>query len=639
MTAADTRIKDLVKLTKGRSKTDRTLLYRHIAHLIIQRRNSYEDPKKGQDDTKILFELFDALSRQVDAEIRIELAKDLSRRENPPEELTKRLALDKINIAEHVLKSTPFKEQTLLNIINSTGKAHHLIITERKDLSQKLWQAIVDNRDGDKEGTTKQKAKKEKEEKPVKTPLIQFPRRAVDLFVPSNDKTPAMATPVVAASNKEMPPIPSFFLGKPPAKAKAENAPAIKKTNTSPLAGPDPVAGPDPLVGADVGAEAETAICWSVNRRGEIEKLDDGAEKYLGESPDQLIGQNLWHMLDMTVTSDIYNAIIKRHPIRNLVVKLLESGEKLRIIGHAQFEPTTGKFTGFDGTLRPVEDNLNTTTTRTSRLVEGKQVHVPQQPPQPQQQTPISDTDTASGHILAAHLSADASTPIQDMLEGIQRIARAARRNNDTAMLTDIRSVMADCFKLRDMVEDTDRIARMFGGGECLGDENFDVFKVLNSCLDDDTTRHGNIVHFQLLPQTTNPMVHFSRNILRQAFARMLEMARESNLSAQLIPIYIHPVEDGRLEVTIPLGALTGDKSIDNRDLDTDDRLKLGVVHRKRSGDPVMTASLGLTTLSGSIDRLGGSLNIIQSYNNPDASDTSERVNTAGSVSIRLPVS
>ena len=231
------------------------------------------------------------------------------------------------------------------------------------------------------------------------------------------------------------------------------------------------------------------------------------------------------------------------------------------------------------------------------------------------------------------------------MLEGIQRIARAARRNNDTAMLTDIRSVMADCFKLRDMVEDTDRIARMFGGGECLGDENFDVFKVLNSCLDDDTTRHGNIVHFQLLPQTTNPMVHFSRNILRQAFARMLEMARESNstresnLSAQLIPIYIHPVEDGRLEVTIPLGALTGDKSIDNRDLDTDDRLKLGVVHRKRSGDPVMTASLGLTTLSGSIDRLGGSLNIIQSYNNPDASDTSEHINRAGSVSIRLPVS
>jgi len=230
MTVANTRIKDLVKLTKGRSKTDRTLLYRHIAHLIIQRYHGLVSQEKSLEDTKILFELFDALSSQVDEEIRIELAQDLRRRENPPEELTKRLAKDKISIAEPVLRSAPFKEKTLLDIINNTKKAHHLIIAERKDLSQKLWQAIVDSREGGKQ--TKVTESQTKKEIETETPLIQFPRRAVDLFVPSNDKTPQK---IVAPTTKDMPPIPSFFLGKPPERTNADASQFSAKKPITPI--------------------------------------------------------------------------------------------------------------------------------------------------------------------------------------------------------------------------------------------------------------------------------------------------------------------------------------------------------------------------------------------------------------------
>lgn len=637
MAVADKRIENLVKLTKGRSKTDRTLLYRHIAHLIIQRRHAYEGQKNGLEETKILFELFDALSRQVDAEIRIELAQDLSRRENPPEELTKRLAIDEISIAESVLKFAPFKEETLLNIIKNTDKAHHLVITERKDLSQKLWQTIVDNREGDKKADDDQaveKTTKKSDEKSSKktdpTQLIHFPRntntanqvkkRAVDLFVPSNDKTPPVFTP-----SKEMPPIPAFFLGKPPSSKNADKDTEAEADQPTHVA--MPITPTAPYV--------ENAICWSVDSKGEITEIDKEATDIFGLSFEQLIGNNLWQLLDITANSDIYNAVIKRHPIRNIIVKTINGGEQVRLIGHARFEIGSGRFIGFDGTIKLTEDNINTKKTRTVKLKEQAKPSTVLDTGSIANAVPTIDAGSTSGHILAAHLSADASVPIQDMLEGIQRIARTARRNKDEAMLTDIRAVMSDCFKLRDMVEDTDRIARMFGGGESVGNETFDVFKVLNSCLDDDTTRHGNILHFQLMPQTTNPTVRFSRNILRQAFARMLEMARESNLNTNLIPIYVHPVEDGRLEVAMPLGALTGDKSVDSRDLDTDDRLKLGVVHRKRSGDPVMTASLGLSTLSNSIERLGGRLDIIQNYQN---SETGEQTISTGSVGIRLPL-
>jgi PAS domain-containing protein len=623
MTVGETKIKDLVKLTNGRSKTDRTLLYRHISHLIIQGMKANQTLEKRPEDTKILFELFDALSGQIDAEIRIELANDLSRLENPPEELTKRLALDEIGVAESILKSVPFQEKTLLDIINNTGKSHHLVITERKDLSQKLWQAIVDSREGVKLPIGEAYAK---EEIPTQAPLIQFPRQTtqshagkrspVDLFIPSNDKGPSLVERPV---EPEMPPIPAFFLGRPP------HIPEQK---------PNPETPPEPTT------NMADDILWSVDRRGEITRIGVGVEKLFGQSHDKLIGQNLWQLMDMTANSDIYNAIIKRHPIRNLTVNLLGSGEQLQLIGHARFENKTGRFIGFDGTLKAVEEVSTTYNTRTSQIIEEKKpdVRTTQENHESLENhenlaNPASNATT--GHILAAHLSADASVPIQDMLEGIQRIARSARRNNDEAMLTDIRSVMSDCFKLRDMVEDTDRIARMFGGGESVGDESFDIFKVLNSCLDDDTTRHGNVLRFQLLPQTTNPMVRFSRNVLRQAFVRMLELARESNHNNHLIPIYVHPVNDSRLEVTIPLGPLTGDKSVDERDLGTDDRLKLGVVHRKRSGDPVMTASLGLSTLSGNIERLGGELSIIQNYLN---SEPSGQAIAAGSVSIRLPI-
>ena len=86
MGAADKRIKNLVKLTKGRSKTDRTLLYRHIAHLINHRQQAVKGGEvQPLEDTQILFELFDALSSQVDVEIRSELAKDLSRLPAPNE--------------------------------------------------------------------------------------------------------------------------------------------------------------------------------------------------------------------------------------------------------------------------------------------------------------------------------------------------------------------------------------------------------------------------------------------------------------------------------------------------------------------------------------------------------------------------
>lgn len=179
MDRTDNKLDNLLALTEGKSDTDKTLLFRHVAHLLVQQKDS-----ENLKEQFLMMELFDALAKRVSEATRAELARDLSKMEEPPTHLAARLARDKIYVAGPILKRVSFGEKALLDIIRDTTRAHHLVITERADLSQKVWQAI-------------RKAKELEEglapRKKLEFSLKSIPRPddkvgGTDLFLPDHDQ-------------------------------------------------------------------------------------------------------------------------------------------------------------------------------------------------------------------------------------------------------------------------------------------------------------------------------------------------------------------------------------------------------------------------------------------------------------------
>ena len=644
MGETDTRLDALLKLAQTRSGTDRTLLYRHVAHLLMQNGNS---PKGGS--TRILFELFDALSDQVDVETRAEFASDLAKSDHAPPALLHRLAKDDINVAAPILRGSDFSETALLAIIKATTRAHHLVIAERRDLTQKLWQAIVERRDTAPAGppappkptakapTPDQPAYEEPahEEPAYEEPadsLIPFKNRVrgkADIFVAQNDTEPTRkgdsapqsdfgdSADTIGIALKDEP-IPAFFLEKPRRKPDAYIQPGRIIAPDDAFMGRHSGDAKLPRVGPQK-ADAIKEAKWSTNRAANLRHVSAEMATLFGSSVQDLNGTNLLELLQgKTNDDDALEETMRRHlPLRDIQIRLADGTAHL--IGRARFEQITGRFLGYKGTISSAAKPPSPE--HKADLSEHSIPLAPRRTAQPKADPPIerhphsmpnsraAKPSSSTGHVLAAHLSADATLPIQDMLAGIQRIARSAKRSNDQALLTDIRAVMADCFKLRDMIQDADRIARMFGGNGGLEAQNFDVFKVINAVLDDDLTRHDGLARFHLNPEADFTDVRFSRSVLAQALSRMMELARESAGHGDLLSLDVLGGEN-HLEIRLPLGAASNQRISDAELLEPDDQLTLASMRRNNMGTPVMTARLGLSALQETLESLDGRLEI-----------------------------
>jgi PAS domain-containing protein len=641
-------VETLLQLTRGRSDTDRSLLFRHIAQLVMQ-----PSAASGGRKARLLLDIYEALSDEVDIACRAELARDVARMSEPSLDICQRLAKDDISVAAPVLKKAPFDECDLLEIVEATSRAHHLIIAERGDLTQPVWQAIAERGEGAKARKLDSSRPPAKEAEdlvfaqeplldphileaiqdtlenqlvgqnragpnaqeaalsnsplptgpppaaPVPTPVyapgerrhkqapIPIRMRRVgdaDMFMPVNDMSPASKTKksVGPAGGKDKDgdrapvsvkklPGENFYLDKSLAEREAKTYKGPQLINQNP---------------------AEGSWHWSVDRDGRITSLSPLAARIFGARRTALIGDHLWPMLEFENNeygNDPQTLIRRHHPLRDLRIIIRQpdgTSTAWLLSGHARFEWDSGRFTGYDGSARPQHPD--------------------------QRETAEDDQTARPGHRLAAHLSGDASTPIEDMLAGIQRLARAAKRTNNEAMLTDIRALLNDAFQLRDMIQDADRISRMFGRGDRTGAEDFDVFKVVNACLEDDAMRHdgvsGGITRFRINPASRHPLVNFSRAILQQTFSRMLELGRELSERGSILEIDVCDGPDGRLAIIVPLDLAGHDRIAEDFLMNPDDQMKLGELNNSRAGNKVMTARLGLSALQDIIGQLGGQL-------------------------------
>lgn len=250
--------------------------------------------------------------------------------------------------------------------------------------------------------------------------------------------------------------------------------------------------------------------------------------------------------MENTKTNDsLFNTMRQHHPLRDIEVKIqdnLGSYSIWKLIGKARFNIGSGKFTGYEGKalpLSPISTGIEATT-------DGQEI--------------ISLTS-----MLTNQLVEDALIPLKDMLGTVGRLARNARRTNDHGLLSDIRTLQEDCYKLRDIVGDGKRISDLFGGKIRPPIQAFDVFKIINIALDEDLMRHGGMPLFQLKTQLENCTIRFNRELLQSALSRLLEISRTYGKNLGPIDLFLNLRRNGALAILAPVGF--GEEGLNDEDL------------------------------------------------------------------------
>lgn len=102
------------------------------------------------EELQLTFEILRQLIDKVDIEIRRYVSDYLAERSDVPQDLIDFLANDKINVAYPILvHSSMLSDEQLVDIIGTHGQSHHMAITERSGISEKVSAALVNTKDAE----------------------------------------------------------------------------------------------------------------------------------------------------------------------------------------------------------------------------------------------------------------------------------------------------------------------------------------------------------------------------------------------------------------------------------------------------------------------------------------------------------
>jgi hypothetical protein len=138
MNALDSRIKELVAYARERDGEDRTALFRNLVDLFLTNKAPTKQPTRGQ-----LLEVVTALIPHVEPESRRTVADLLASLNNPPMDLIHCIVKDRATLVSKLLKTAPFEEDDLIELIETTGREHHQELASRSDLSANVWIALA----------------------------------------------------------------------------------------------------------------------------------------------------------------------------------------------------------------------------------------------------------------------------------------------------------------------------------------------------------------------------------------------------------------------------------------------------------------------------------------------------------------
>lgn len=304
MAAYENRIKQLISLAEHSSEVNRELVYRKLVTLLLDQRI-----ESDAEEMSALLRLLDALTPSVGMECRIEMARMVASQTQSPMALAEHIATDLASVAAPILKKTAFDEAALLRIIGATGRAHHLLIAERPDLTSRIWDALSHR---------------------------PRPGSRQEPFVPE-EPVPADSLPMPTEQHPQQGGGPVATMTREPERDLAALA---RGTEAPSFLLDDPVGG----------------FAWATNRQGRVIGLSSHAHAAFGRTALSLKGFYFFALIDPladSVDGLRFDTILTRHlPIRDLPIEIEDNkGRQSRWLlrGQAGFDPATGRFTGYRG--------------------------------------------------------------------------------------------------------------------------------------------------------------------------------------------------------------------------------------------------------------------------------------------------
>lgn len=137
------RLAELIALSAQPSSERRRSLLREVTDLFMATEAAAQIQGSQAFDA-----VMETLSADLEAEVRAELAARLAPVSTAPRATLRRLANDNIEVAAPVLsRSSALSQDDLLGVVNAKGQAHLALVSQRRDLSERVSDAIVERGD------------------------------------------------------------------------------------------------------------------------------------------------------------------------------------------------------------------------------------------------------------------------------------------------------------------------------------------------------------------------------------------------------------------------------------------------------------------------------------------------------------
>lgn len=407
MDKQDETIEDILSLTQYEGEPNKLSIFCRIIALLMENRVTGGSPERI-----LLIQMVDTLWGDISMSLREALAKRVAAAKAPPEDLTRRFALDRLEVAAQVLERAPFEDQTLVEIIGKTGRGHHLVIAKRKNLSQEVWKTLS--------ASGKSESKREAESEPAGHPE----KGGEGLFSLQLGKQKPTRVKISEARGK------TDVKGLPLVEALVAAAMEDRK-NTAKRAGAIEPKSTPPV----------REWKWRTDRSGQIAEIDQTSTAAFGLGPDQLIGQNFFSLIrDIPDTGEpLIAAAANSHPIRGIPAEIQDgfgNVTKWSIEGRACFEMRTGKFKGYLGSA--------------SEIVPAGEIVGPAAPAPSAKGR--SRTSPMSNRLLNA-LADTADDPARALSVTLEKMAARAEQAGDREALDEVERVVVYCEQLRRLID------------------------------------------------------------------------------------------------------------------------------------------------------------------------------------------
>lgn len=140
MAASASNFATLLDLAKETSSEKRRELLRQVTDVFLA-----DAAARTETEAKVFDEIVNAVAADLEAQVRVELARKVALSNAPLQRTARRLAMDVIEVARPVIEtSRALSERDILDVIEQKSQDHMLAVTKRPDVSEDVSSALVD---------------------------------------------------------------------------------------------------------------------------------------------------------------------------------------------------------------------------------------------------------------------------------------------------------------------------------------------------------------------------------------------------------------------------------------------------------------------------------------------------------------